>query len=150
MKQLSGILEDYLSSIDRFGELGLGERPRRVVKKNDNQHLAKALDQRLKFNKHFVVVILMFLCILFVVATSFLFFYRHDVKVFYGVFGALLLSNFGIIKWLRQLWWEMNTMDISLYVLRELPPEEAAAFISRLYWDFVRSSSRRAGKSVGG
>lgn len=139
MKHLEAVLEDYLSRVGRLGELGLGEESK-GASTEDSNYLAKILDQKLQFNKLIVVAIMICLGVLFVVATSIVVWYRHDVRAFYAIFGLLLLSNFGIIKWLRQLWWEMNIMDISLSVVRELPPDEAAAFISHLYWDFLRGS----------
>lgn len=146
MKQLKSVLEDYLARTERYGELGLGGPRRRVdrtVTDDDSRYLATTLDQKLKFNKYVVVVILAALGLLFLIASSFLFYHRQDPRAVYGTFAFLILSNFGIIRWLRQLWWEANVMDASLYVLRKLPPEQAATFISRLYWDFLQSSSSK-------
>jgi hypothetical protein len=146
MKQLQAALENYLVRIERFGELGLGgtdDQVERPITDDDSRCLATALDQKLKFNKYVVVVILAALGLLFLIASSFLLYHRQDVRAVYGTFAFLLLSNLGIIRWLRQLWWEANVMDASLYVLRKLPPEQAATFISRLYWDFLQSSFSR-------
>ena len=150
MSKLNTALEDYLARIGRLGEVNLGPPDGRVshaVTEDDNRYLAGTLDQKLRFNKYVVVVILAALGLLFLIATCFLFYHREDVRAVYGTFAFLLLSNFGIIRWLRQLWWEANVMDASLYVLRKLPPDQAATFISRLYWDFLQSSSSRQRKT---
>jgi hypothetical protein len=146
MSHLKSAFEDYLARTERYGELGLGGskgQVARTVTDDDSRYLATTLDQKLKFNKYVVVVILAALGLLFLIASSFLFYNRQDARAVYGTFAFLLLSNFGIIRWLRQLWWEANVMDASLYVLRKLPPDQAATFISRLYWDFLQSSSSK-------
>jgi len=142
MSKLERTFEDYLSRIDRLDELGMGEQGDggRTASNDDSNYLARALDHNLRINKYVVLGILACLGILFVIAASILISYRNDVRALYIVLALLLLSNFGIIRWLRQLWWELNIMDISLSVVRELPPEQPATSIGHLYWDFLRSS----------
>lgn len=143
MSQLRSSIEAYLSEGGLLSEERLGEENTAPAFGEDtNQRLATNLEKNLKFNKYLVLSNFVALAILFIAAGIVMFYQRQDPRAVYGVFAFLLLSNFGIIGWLRKLWWEINVMDASMYVLRRLPPDQAAAFISRLYWDFLRSSAR--------
>jgi hypothetical protein len=146
MAKLKSSFKDYLDRVGYLEEIRLGdEASQRSVTDEDNRRLAAVLDQRSKINKYVVLAILVSLGLLFAVAAFILMNHRNDLTFVSGVFGALLLSNYGLIRWLRQLWWEANIMDASLYVLQKMSPDQAAAFINRLYWDFLQTPKASRG-----
>lgn len=148
MKQLMPAIEDYLRHMGRLGPVKLGETNERSATEKDTNSLIEALNRQVKSNSYIILIAVIVLCILFGVAVFIASYYRNEPKTIGLVCGAFL-SQLGVVKWLRQLWIEKNIMDVSLSVLHKLPPEKAAEFISRLYWNFLKKPSGDSKKPSG-
>src|SRR5262249_55820925 len=130
MKRLQSALEDYLRLIEQQEGAHLGEKAKREETASDNEHFVTWLDETLKFNKAIIVVAIVLLCILFGMGMFLVYTLRASPRGIVIVSGGSFLSFLVVIRWLRQLWIEKSMMDISMYAAREMPPKEAAIFLT--------------------
>lgn len=143
MKQLKKVVEEYLERIGRLQEVQLGLGGKQSVKKEDNILLSQLLSKQVKSNEYILILAILLLCVTYLIASFFLLSHRDDASTTKIVSGSAFLLILEIVRRLRQLWIEKNVLDISLIMLRQLPPDQAANFINVLYWTFIRRSSKR-------
>ena len=144
---LRKIYEDYLQKIGkldkdvRFG--GPGEGVEKEEKTVDNQelirkesaHLAQRLKERFKWNNRIIFAVILLLFFLFALGIFLIFWYREFLLTNKVILSGTFLSVFPIIYWLYRLWREKSFMDITLSILEGLSPQQAAQFISSIYWN---------------
>jgi len=137
MKRLETIFEDYLRLIGQQEGPDLGEKPKEVTAAA-NQHFAALLDEHLKFNKGIIVVAVALLCILFGVGMFLVYTLRTSPKGIVTISGGSFLSFLLVIRWLRRLWIEKSMIDVMIFVARDMPPKEAAKFLTGFYFKMLR------------
>lgn len=143
MRDLKTIVENYLGSTGQLEEVPLGGGGEREPPAEANVRLSAALHERLKFSDRIALILVLMLCILFVVSVARMFYYRDDGNTT-GIVAGSLLANLLIVGWLRRIWRDVTMARMASSVLHELPPEQAARFISVLYWNHLRQLPRGA------
>lgn len=147
MKKLQSAFEEYLNLIGQQGGSDLGGETRPEVTAHDNERFAGLLDEHLKFNKGLIVVAVTLLCVLFVMGMFLVYTLRASPRSIVIISGGSFLSFLIIIRWLRQLWIEKSMMDILLYAARDMPPKEAAKFLTGFYFKMLHPDRGARGRS---
>ena len=138
MSTLKNIFKKYLdeSKISDLGSMG-GQQQ---APSNTNT-LKERLIKQSKFNNSILIISIVLLCILFFLGVYFAIYYRDEPTTMSVVLGGSIFSLLGIIVWLRKLWAEKNLMDVSLAIIEDLPPQEAAKYILIIYDKMFRKKS---------
>jgi preprotein translocase subunit SecG len=139
MKRLKSVVEEYLKDIGRLEDIKLGPSKQRMVTISDNRKLENAISQAAKLNLYMVAVAFVMMCVLFVVAVFLLYQHRSNIGVSLGGGSVAFAASFGAVFWLHRLTVENTLIQVSLSILIEMPPEQAADILSLLYWGHLKS-----------
>ena len=143
MRKLKNIFEEYLTRIGRLEPVKLGKADLVTVTATDNETFEQVLAHNSKTNGRIALAIVMsLLALVLIVMITML---RRIVQaqwIGYSVAGLplLLLASFRL---LYRLWVDKSVIDMSLGVVRNLPPQEAAKFINEVYWNAIHPLSKR-------
>jgi hypothetical protein len=133
--------EAYLSRIGRLADEKLGDDEAVLAKEmpteQDSKFLQGMIKKQVAFNNGMMVLALVGLCIIFIIDIYFIFYYRDEPKTLAFLFSGTFVSLAGVITWLRKLWVQKSVFDVSMNVLQELDPVEAAKFIEVTYWKLL-------------
>jgi hypothetical protein len=146
LEKLKNIYEDYLKSIGKFDpDIRFGRKESKAAENKEvielqSRALAERLKERFKFNNRIILIGILLLCLLFILGIVIIILYRDFLLTNRIVLGFTFFSFFPIVYYLRMLWWDKCYLDISLSVIEGLPPQQAADFISVMYWK-LRSRS---------
>lgn len=134
--------EQYLSAIGRLKEESLGgEEEASPITVTNSKMMEKLLISQSKFNNNMLMVAIIGLCVIFIIDIFFIFYYKDNATALSVILGVTGLSLVGVIKWLRKLWLEKSVLDVSLAVVENLPPTEAAKFIETTYWSIIKKNN---------
>jgi hypothetical protein len=142
MKKLRPLVEEYLQDLGLLKTVKLGSsgsRKKRVPTKADNDKLSAAISQAMRFNTGMIAATFSMLCVFVVAALFFAFYYRSNIGVSFAGDGVAFAASFGALALLLRLTAEITLMQVSLLVLNEMPPEQAANILGLLYWGHIRS-----------
>ena len=141
MNHLRSAFEKHLSRLNRLGVVMLGEDKEEDIQSitlEDNQLFIQNINAQQKFNNRILIIYITLICILFAVGIFLVFHNLNSPDRIGIIFGGTFLSLLGVIERLRRLWREKSFADITLIVLKELPPKESLRVIEILYWNSIR------------
>lgn len=137
-KKTESLFEDYLNEFDLLELKTLGGTRQattetKVPDRRANELFASRLLQQAKLNNTIIILAVMMLFILFATGVYLILLYQNDVKTIGVIFGGTFLSLLGIVGWLRKLWIDKNLLDMSVGIIDQLSPSEAAKYIETMY-----------------
>lgn len=143
MNDVKSIFQKYLKDTQllQLEQLGSEQKAVKVTEKEGNL-LKDNLTAQMKFNNNIVVISIVLLCIIFLTGIFFVFYYRNSPSTIGVVFGGTFLSLLAIVTRLRKIWLEKSLMDVSLSVINDLPPEDAAKFIQTIYYNMLEDKKK--------
>lgn len=140
MKTAIHIIEYYIKETGQLKPVMLGSEDKpRAVQKDEQDRLKDNLQKRLKSNDLILTIAIILLCVIFVIGVFFVIYYKDNPKTIGVVFGGTFLSLLTIVLQLRKIWLDKNILDVSLNVIENLQPEDAADFIKTLYWNLLKN-----------
>lgn len=97
--------------------------------------LERSLRQDAKSTDRIILVAVASLCCLFVCGIGFMVYYRNSPEKVALLFGTgTFASMFGIVAWLRKLWFDKRTMDLLLVLTQSMNPVDAAKAVTSFYF----------------
>jgi hypothetical protein len=147
---LESTIESYLKRIGQSTAIALGPKEKRATRE-DSDALASSIAPQSKGIAWTLRIAVAMLCAIFLGSLGIIFYYRDDptrIGVLLGAGGGLF-SLLAVIRWLRRLWIEENTMEFIRKILDDLPPEKAAEMISQYYF-MMMGSKRNGARDPGG
>jgi hypothetical protein len=138
MKRLQSVYDDYLKRIERLAEVQLGAPKARAVAEADSRFFRELLDRRVKSSQRLVMLCIILLFVLFGAGVAVMLYYLNSPSGVGISLGVTFFSLLSVVEKLRRIWHEKTLMEVTLTVLREMPPPEAAKFIETLYWSAIR------------
>lgn len=137
MTNLRLIFKDYLKEAGflKFEKLGTGAPP--IVTLSQNTVLKNKLTSQLKSNKTYVLLTIIPFCCLFLVGLIIALYMGDNALILGIIFFSLLIFSLSFLYYLRRCWLEKSMLDVSLSIMDDLPPEEAAKFIQVIYWKLL-------------
>ncbi|MBK8703375.1 MAG: hypothetical protein IPN33_06955 [Saprospiraceae bacterium] len=144
MSKISTIFHSYLSDNSLLDLEKLGSEDKKVeVSRNTSDTLKNNILRESKFNNNIVVVAIVLLCIIFGLGIFFAIYYRDSPTTIGVIFGGTFLSLLAIVSRLRKIWLEKSLMDVSLSVIEDMSPQDAAKFIQTIYYNMLESNKKR-------
>lgn len=138
MKKVELLFEEYLSQFGGTKAVQLGEGADNKVTQKHSDFLESRLDSQIKFNNIIIIIAILLLCLLFLMGALLILNNRNNPTTINYIFGGTFLSLLSIVAWLRKLWFEKSILDMASGVVRNLPPEKAAEFVSSIYWRMAK------------
>lgn len=148
MKKITAIVEHFLKETRQldFIQLGGEETEIEVTTKQINT-FKETLSKSKRFNKNIILFAIILLGITFLIGIFFVFYHRDNPRTIGLLFGGTFLSLLVIITQLRKLWLNKSLMDLSLSVIQDLPPKEAAKFVETIYWNTLNTKAKKEANS---
>jgi hypothetical protein len=143
MSKISTIFHSYLSDNSLLNLEKLGSEDNKInVSKNASDTLKNNILRESKFNNNIVVVAIVLLCIIFGLGIFFAIYYRDNPTTIGVIFGGTFLSLLAIVSRLRKIWLEKSLMDVSLCVIEDMSPQDAAKFIQTIYYNMLENNKK--------
>lgn len=143
MNKLKSIYQSFLEDNSLLELEKLGSDEKKVApSKNASLNLKSNILKQSKFNNNIVIVSIVLLCIIFGLGIFFAIYYRDNPTTIGVIFGGTFLSLLAIVSRLRRIWLEKSLMDVSLSVLEDLPPQDAAKFIQTIYYNMLENEKK--------
>jgi len=140
MKRLRENFAGYLKRIGRY-DVTLGPGDEHPVTKEDSQFLTQSLSRQMKSDNYLIVIAILILFLSLAAVFFLLLSNRQNPQMIKLVSGAAVFLTLGSVRWLHRLWREKTFTAISLAVLDQMPPREAADVITLFYWSFMQKPS---------
>lgn len=133
------LYHNYLKDIGQLPDTSMGDDDQKVqlnVTRGQNDFFIKQLYQQGKINDRFILVAIVLLSALLLVA---LFYQKQPLVIL--IISAFVLV---ILFQLKKFWIEKNLITISIGLMSDLPPKEAAVYIQRIYMQILQPESYQA------
>ena len=134
MKKTRALFEEYLRRINCLAPVGLGSNAKASISQEDNDRFVRRLEGELRFDRHLVLLYVSMLCLVFILAIVLFFYYLDSVEKVATAFGGSFLGIVLIVEKLRRLWWQRSVLNITLLLVKDLPPQESVRVVQTLYW----------------
>ena len=143
MKKLKSIYQAFLEDTNLLELEKLGSDERNVeIHKSASLNLKSNILKQSKLNNNILIVSIVLLCIIFGLGIFFAVYYRDNPTTIGVIFGGTFLSLLAIVSRLRRIWLENILMDVSINVIEDLPPQDAAKFIQTIYYNMLRNEKK--------
>jgi len=142
MNKITALVEDFLKDTKQLDLKKLGGEEGEITQEQISS-FTESLKKSERFNKNIILLAIVLLCIIFGIGVFFIFYFRNEPKTIGILFGGTFLSLIPIITQLRKLWLNKSLMDLSINVIQNLPPKEAAKFMETLYWNMLNTKAKK-------
>lgn len=141
-KTTERVLRQYLEKAGSLRLVELGEEPEDVAgaRAPEPDELIRFVERQSRFQNMLAVVMVVMLCVIFLVGVVAA---VRGLNTFFAAGGTLALL-LGVVASLHRVWVEKVALDLVLYAIRNLPPEEVVRVIETVYWNLVRRLYRRS------
>lgn len=142
------LYQNYLNNIGQLPDTSLGSDDQKIplnITKGQNDFFITQLHQQANIHDKFILTILILFVLLPLLMGIFLIlFYQKQPLISLLVFVSIIAFMLFMLYQLKKFWLEKNLITISIGLMSDLSPKEAAAYIQRIYLQILQPGAHQA------
>ena len=148
MNNLKILFYDYLKGVGQLPDISMGDgtNPPLNITKAQNDFFIQQIYHQGKTSDRLIAFLITGLVFILLFGLSLVFYFQKPPLFIATVFIVTVASVFLITLQLKKIWLEKNLITITIGLMSDLPPKEAAGYILRIYLQLLQRGSEQSNK----